>query len=74
MNPLPMMTAPHTILLVGYIQNLTLICFNDASPSVNIFFLFDSIAYFIGYLDFVLCLRQVLLTGTIPESHASTIS
>jgi hypothetical protein len=41
---------------------------------VNIFFLLDSLAYFIGYLDFVLSLRQVLLTGTIPESYTSVIS
>jgi hypothetical protein len=40
----------------------------------NILFLIDSLAYYVGYLIFVLDLRSALLTGKVPVSQTGAIA
>ena len=39
----------------------------------NVLFLLDSLAYYIGYVVFLVSLRSALRTGTIPASQTAII-
>jgi hypothetical protein len=40
----------------------------------NVLFLLDSLAYYIGYLVYLISIRNALLTGTVPIGTTGVIS